>query len=405
MIETRTTMLGGDAVEVLTPDPGVTGPELVDAIDTIVKEAEQLVGLDVESTYMTELAQFDPAFRVRTVQLASPDTAIVLRLDDELQHAAARDVLANEAISFASHSNMDVLSVWAAFRIDITDRNIDTLSLARMVYTDKDRDRDLKALSVEHGMPELKAADDALLVRFKELWPGKKNAKKSDIEAFGFETIAVDDPLFTLYGGLDAISARRLAPILAALTEAPVELLRVESFLASRANKIQIRGCRVDQEMLETTFEETNTSTEAAKARFADLTGVNAQSPAKVNEWFAEHGARWDEWAGARTPTGAPSLAKENVRLLLDFDLNDKALQATAELIEFKSQLDLRNKTKALRERVDAHGFIHPVLHPMGASTTARMSSGRVQYAELLEERSSHAWSVPSPGWFYVRDD
>jgi len=401
-----TATLGGDPVTIIAPDLDTTGPELVDMLDGLIESSGRLLGLDVESTYMTDLAQFDPDFRVRTVQFADENTAIVLRLDDELQHAAAIAVLEDESVSFTSHSNMDVLSSWS-LGVDITGRNLDTLSVARMVDTDKQSDRDLKTIAGEHGMLELPAADAALCDAFKALWPGKKNARKSAIEAHGFATISLDDPTFLIYAGLDAITVRRLAPILTALTEAPKELLRVESFLATRANRIQIRGVRVDRALLEALNADSTNAVDTAKARFAEITdGVNAQYSAGVVAWYAEHGANWSRWEGARTPTGAPSLAKENVKLLLDMPLDETAQLATSELIQVKSNLDMKTKTTGILARVDANGFCHPVLHPMGATTTARMSSAafNMQNFSKRDPRMRGVF-LPRPGYVFVTID
>lgn len=399
-------ILGGKPVTVLAPALGESPhADLSDQLVRMAENAGWLLGLDVESTYMTDLAQFDPDFRVRTVQFADEGTAWVLRQDDPEQEEAARTVLADERVSFASHSNMDVLSAYT-LGVDITGRNLDTLSPARMVDTDKDRDRDLKTLAAEHGMSELPGAEVALYNRFKELWPGKKNARRSVIEAHGFETITLDDLVFLWYAGLDALTVRRMALILLPLTEAPAPLLQLESFLASRANRIQIRGLRVDREALEELYEETDKITREAKTRFADLTGVNAQGPAAVVEWYGQHGVNWEEWPGARTPTGSPSLAKGNVRLLADFPLDPVAVAATAELATFKGSLDLRNRTKGLRAHTDAEGFCHPVLHPMGATTTARMSSAgfNVQNCSKKDPRMRGLF-IPRPGYVFVTID
>lgn len=396
------TTLGGELVTVFAPD--LNEEDHVGYLGNF--EPGTFFGLDVESTYLTDLAQFDPDFRVRTVQLAPDDhTVWVFRLDDAEQRQAAVHLLADPKNSFVSHSNMDVLSV-ASLGIDITGRNLDTLSLARMVDPDKDRDRDLKTLATLHGMPELQAADVALYTRFKELWPGRKNAAKSEIERYGFENIALDDPVFVRYAGLDAVTVRRLAPILAALTEAPKELLHVEAFLASRANRIQIRGCRVDRPLLDEALHTVVEKTAAAKQRFADMTGVNAQAAPKLVEWFGAHGVDWSSWEGARTPKGSPSLAKENLKLLLDYPLDDDAMAAFPVLVDFKSDLDMSTKTKGLRDRLDVHDFVHPVLHPMGASTTARMSSAgfNMQNCSKKDPRMRGLF-IPRPGFRFVTID
>lgn len=340
--------------------------------------ADQLYGLDVETTWMTDLGQWHPDFRVRLVQAATEGYAWVLRQDIPEVVAATREILADPAVSWCSHTDMDVMSV-ASLGIDITGRNIDTRALAIMADPDKEHDRDLKTLTTQRIGPELADADKELYALFVDLWVaqgGRRNAKKSEIEAYGWSAIPSDNPLYLRYAGLDAIACRRLAPILVPATEAPAELLRVEQWLSTRAHRIRLRGLRVDVPALDALQEEAEQTTGSAKAAFAEITdGVNAQYSKGVNAWFGEHGVDWDRWEGARTETGAPSLAKEDVHRLRDFDLDDAAQAAYAELARFKSKLDLRNKTLGIRKALDCNGRIHPLLNPMGATTTARMSS------------------------------
>jgi DNA polymerase I-like protein with 3'-5' exonuclease and polymerase domains len=396
-------VLGGRPITVLAPE---TDEDLADFRQTF--PAGGLYGLDVESTYLTDLAQFDPDFRVRTVQFATEDVAWVLRLRIPAQLTSARELLLDETVSFSSHSNMDVLSVAARLGADITGRNVDTLMLARMADPDKDDDRDLKTLTTRYLGPELAGADEELYARFKELWPGRKNAKRSDIEAHGWSTIPDDDPVYLLYAGLDAIADRRLVPLLTVATQAPAELIRVEQFLATRANRIQLRGMRVDLEALEALRDESVTAVEQAKARFAEITGgVNAQYAQGVVGWFAEHGVNWVNWAGARTETGAPSLAKENLKLVeLDFVLDEVGRTAYDQLVLVKAHLDLKNKTVGLCSRVDPSGRVHPVLHPMGASTTARMSSTGPNFQNFSKkDPRMRGLFLPEPGHVLVTID
>src|SRR5690348_10129354 len=97
-----------------------------------------LLGLDVESTYLTDQAQWDPSFRVRTVQVATTDEAWVFDLADSQQRQECADLLADDRVSFCSHTDMDVMAVWVEFGIDISHRNLDTRMLAIQADPDKD---------------------------------------------------------------------------------------------------------------------------------------------------------------------------------------------------------------------------------------------------------------------------
>lgn len=364
-----------------------------------------LYGLDVESTFLTDLGQWHPDFRVRLVQFATEGYAWVMRQDIPEVAQATRELLADPEVSFCSHTDMDVMSV-ATLGIDITARNVDTRALAIMADPDKDNDRDLKTLTTMHIGAELQGAEGELYARFKELWPGRKNAKRAEIEAYGWSNIPVTDPTYLRYAGLDAIACRRLAPILTPLTEAPAELLETEQWLATRAHRIRLAGMRVDVAALDALQAEAEQTTGSAKAAFAEITGVNAQYSAGVVKWFGQHGVDWERWDGASTDNGNPSLAKDDVHRLRDFDLDDAAKAAYEELARFKSRLDLKTKTQGIRKHLDRSGRIHALLNPMGASTTARMSSSgpNVQNFSKKDPRMRGLF-LPDPGYRFVTID
>ena len=54
----------------------------------------------------------------------------------------------------------------------------------------------MKTLTTDHLGPELAAANDALYEVFLELWPGRRNAKRSAVEAHGSTTVPADDPTY-----------------------------------------------------------------------------------------------------------------------------------------------------------------------------------------------------------------
>jgi hypothetical protein len=51
-----------------------------------------------------------------------------------------------------------------------------------------------------------------------------------------------------------------------------------------------------------------------------------------------------------------------------------------------KTWMDALNKARSVLTRLDSDNRIHPLLNPVGATTTARMSFGRAEHAELQQE-------------------
>jgi DNA polymerase-1 len=392
-MSTYTTTVGGERVTVHV-DSGLRH-----------MPADGVLGLDVESTYLTDRAQFDPKFRVRTVQFATEDTAWVLDANDPSSRRQIESILRAPGYSFCSHTNMDVLSVWVEFGIDIADRNIDTRALAIMADPDKDNDRDLKTLAGLYGMGELKDDDDELYAWMVERWVamgGRKNAARSAIEESGWNAFAegVDDlpDVFFVYAGKDAIVCRRLLPLLIPATQAPAELLRIEQWLAAQANRIQMRGLRVDENELNALLLQARRITEGAEKYAKETTGgITLRSP-KLHDWFAEHGVDWDDWPGARTPKGAPSLAKENAKLIGDYPLDIAGRAVFDSLMTFRGSLDLLNKCEGIAARI-VDGRIHPLLNPVGATTTARMSSSGPNLQNMSKrDRRMRGMFLPDPG-------
>jgi len=330
-------------------------------------------GLDVETTAITDLGQWDPDFRVRLVQFGTHGYAWVLDMEDPVQHEAALALLSDEANTFISHNNYDVLSVRLGLDVDIVDRNIDTLVLSHMSLTDRDEHK-LKPLVSDFIGPELADAEDALHKVFHSLWTGKSNAKLDDIVANGWNTVDKSSQAYLIYAGLDAIACLRLAPILVKVGQQPANLIEVEIWLAQQANRIQLRGFLVDQKMLDEVDVETKSHTVSSEKTIAEVTGLKARSPKIVN-WLSEHGVDFETWTGDRTKTGNVSLAKSNVNLLSAYPLDDDGRRVVGSLVKFRSWLDRSLKVDQTRKYLAPDGCVHAVLRSNGAHQTSRMSS------------------------------
>ena len=271
-MRTFTTPLGDTEVTVVAPEPANFDPEAF--CEAFPRGATY--GIDVEGTYMGDLAQWDPDFEIRLIQFATEAYAWVLDLADPEQEKAAVGLLADETTWLCSHTPMDVLAVFARLGVDITLRNADTRVYAKMADPDSLGGLDLKSLSVLHGMPQLAEYDQKLDKRFLELWlaaGGKRGAARDDVARYGWSAISETDETYLVYAGLDAIACRRLLPILTAASGAPRELLEIETWLAGQANRIQIRGMLVDQAKLDQISGSAQEVADRTRALVAERTG------------------------------------------------------------------------------------------------------------------------------------
>lgn len=335
-----------------------------------------LLGLDVESTYMDSRGQFAPDFRVRTVQFGTERSGLVFDVSDPAQRERVEAILRDPAYSFCSHTNMDVISVWREFGIDITDRNLDTHELASIADPTMAAARDLKSLAAAHGMGELAAGEATLHALFRELYVvdgGKRNAARAKVDEFGWRTVPLDSELFVTYAGLDAIACRRLADLLVPATQAPAELLEVDVWLATRANRLTLTGKRVDVPRLEALYAESFEAFSEAKAAAEEIAGVNPSGP-KIIDWLGQEGVNWNSWEGQLTDSGRPSLAKANLALVGDHDLSGDARAVFGHMTTMQEHADVLRKTTDIRDRL-VGDRIHPQLNPVGAATTGRMSA------------------------------
>lgn len=365
-----------------------------------------LYGLDVETTALTDLGQWDPEFKVRLVQFATEGYAWVLDLEDPAMRSSAIELLSDSSVTFCSHDNMDVLSVHT-LGVDIVDRNIDTLVLSHMSLTDRDVHK-LKPLTSDFIGPQLEEAEDALHRVFHTLWTGRANAAEDDIKRHGWTNIDKNEPAYLKYAGLDAIACLRLAPILVKVGEQPADLIEKEIWLAQQANRIQIRGFLVDVDMLADVEREANEHTVDNERRITELSGLKARSP-KIVDWLGQHGVNWDEWdsrGGARTQKGRPSLAKDNVKLIKTFELSPDGLNVADALIEFRAWQDRVLKVDQTRKYLAPDGFVHARLHSNGAHQTSRMSSARpnMQNFSKKDPRTRGIY-VPRPGYTLINCD
>lgn len=402
------TKLGGTRVKIVAPRPGTLDP----AVFAAAFPPGGLYGLDIESTFMRAQAFWDPAYEVRTVQVATADEGWVLRMDDEDQLKAVTDLLTDPRVEFCSHTQTDTLGVLVALDADIRGRNLDTHWLAVMASPDDTPGAaDLKGVAVRFGMPELKAADARLDVVFERIYReahpeiGRKAVKKETLAEYGFNHIDLDDPVFLGYAGLDAIAVRRVAPRLVSATRAPVHLLRRERWLSEQVTDIRVQGLRVDVEALEALEATTAATVEAAASVVAEHTdGLKPTQTAKLIDFWTAQGASWR--GHPRSPkTNVPTLAKENAKRLLTYDMSPEGQAVARAYIEHAGVLDRLRKTHAIRDGMDLHGYLHPTLYSVG-TVTGRMSAAEPNMQNFAKkDRAMRGLFLPRPGHILISCD
>lgn len=376
-----------------------------------------MYGMDVESTFMDDLKQFSPDFRLRLIQFGTVGYSWVLNMDDPSQRAAAIELLSNNKVRFCSHTNMDVLAVATQLGIDITRQNWDVHVLAVMAAPDdKDGGKDLKTLATNHNMPELEEAEKVMEARFKALWADHVDARRreekikglskaygSAAKTYAWNTISVDDETYLVYAGLDSIAVRRLVPILVYKTQAPRVLLEQEMWLAGASNRKQIKGALIDQKTLHELHQESEEATEKANSVVRAHTGLNASQTAKLIDWFDNHGADWADHP--KTKTGRPSLAKDSLGLLLGYPLDDVGRTVAEKLLDVQAHADARMKTQGVINALAPDGRVHSTLKTVGTVTARMSSSGPNEQNFSKKEPRVRGAYIPDPGCVLISCD
>lgn len=349
---------------------------------------ERIIGLDVETTFFTDLSAFDKDFRIRLLQFGTKNKALVLNMELPNSRLFAIEVLQNPELIFCSHTNIDVLSVYNFLGVDITGRNIDTRMLAAMAAPD-DRlgGNDLKSLASKHISSDLLNAQEELETKFRELkslaFPDKRHTKAS-VQRYGWDHIDVYDDTYVKYAGLDAIVCRRLLDILISETHATTELLNMETWLSAQATRIQLRGMRLDIPKLEALSKEAKAATQNAEARILEATKLPARSP-KLTSWLTSAGVSWEGLPV--TAKGSPSLTRETVGKLKSQEVSQTAASVIADIEDFKNHQDALLKTDGILSHLTDSGRIHPRLNTLGA-VTGRMSSSNPNFQNFSKEDS-----------------
>jgi DNA polymerase I len=376
--------------------------------------SDSIFGLDVESTAIGELGPVDPSMKERLVQFGTATEGWALDPTHPVWRERIEALLRDETKRFVSHNAaFDTTRVRFEHGVVLGDRSIDTLPMASLLWPGRTAPKGLKELCAVHIDPGLQEAERWLHGRFVDLFyankprktallpkgfePGvstcrqtkKRNEPKcvevsmpeslcgmcekhylarkcgKDIETWGWNNIALDDPVFLHYGGLDAVYVRQLLDVLDALLRAEKmsRLSRTEQKVKRYMTGVSFRGMRVDREWTEGVLSEVEADFADAESRVWEATGLKSRS-SYMQAWLRDHGAK-----------RVTSLDKKHLPTLIEHYGNDEVLGPVLHALEDVSLHAnlLTNLRTTYRHAVGGDGFVHPNINTLQAHT-GRMS-------------------------------
>lgn len=371
-------------------------------------DSESIFGLDVESDTGEDLGTYSETVKMRLIQFGSHTEAWTLDPTHPKWRQRIIDFLHHSGKRFVSHNDpFDTTRVHFEFGITLGDRSIDTLTMASLCWPGITKRKGLKQLTSEFITPLLEECDVLRAARFTDLyyaakprktrllplnfepgvspcrkakcdvpsWPGslcgycehhwKHRTHNRTSEAWGWKHIALDDPYYVRYAGLDAICVRILLDLLDTEVKRRKmpRLCRRELRIRRYMTAVSVKGHRVDAEWTKPILDEFEETYGNAQARVLDLTGCKAASP-YLKEWLGKQGLR------------VTSLDKDHLPDLLD-DFGDEP-EVGPVLRELTTISEHKNILTNLRiiwdHATKGDGFTHANIKTMQAHT-GRMSA------------------------------
>jgi DNA polymerase I len=384
--------------------------------------SDTIFGLDVESDTGDEgMGTYSPSVHMRLIQFGNGYEAWAFDPTDLRWRKRIEALLRDESKRFVSHNaSFDTTRVWFEFGIRLGDRSIDTLVMAALLWPGQTimGGKGLKNLCDHFIDSQLSEADELREARFTDLFYGMKPRKTrllpvsfvpgesvcrrpkgkgekcenpsyensmvgycydhwltrkgtKESEAWGWKNIALDDPLYTRYAGMDAVYVRRLLDILNVRLRAAhmTALGRTEQRVKRQMTGVSVKGHRVDAEWTEPILHEVEVEFADAEDAVEQLTGgIKARSP-KMKDWFADHDVR------------VTSLDKDHLPLLLEtygpmgeVDRGEDVAEVLGQLLVVSKNSNLLTNLRTIwRHATEGDGFVHPNINTMQAHT-GRMS-------------------------------
>jgi DNA polymerase I len=389
----------------------------VDWIEQI-HNGRHLFGLDVETTGLDPFAE---GFQIRTVQLATLDTAWVLRITSPQMREAVTEILLNPSLHFVTHGSFDPVVLRAAWGVDLTGRTIDSHLLSRLVVPGDEEDHGLKPLAEKWlAMPELAQAEKALHALFKaealakaDLRPGHRRGDPwcelarapKKLAGWGFANTDTAGPEFMAYAAMDAAACLRLAPALVKVLGTGRNLVEHEMWLADLAVEMRCRGIRVDAILATQRLEVAQAAIDRTEAQLKERTGVKSRSP-KLVDWLVEHAVVFAE--DERTVTGRPSLAAGHIDDVIEREMQAHGESEALDVLMIRRRLMLHTNDASILSSFlalsDARGRVHPDIKTLRART-ARMSVTHPALQTLKKKGALRACLLADEGMSLISAD
>jgi len=434
--------------------------------------SNRLLGLDTEGwpfNHEDRMNHYGPLKDrwMRLIQFGSVDEAWNLDpLGIPSHREVVQAVLENPWHQYTTWGSFDPENVHQSLGIDITDRSYSGMTLANLLHPGPLEAHDLKTTGTMLGMPELQAVDQeqdarwskisvpaprkpvrprirkgeskdeyaerlfefrkVTLVkwqlevqRYYERYPLREAARPTPQGGYksgwsGYRDIDRDDPLFQLYAGLDAITARVAWPQQVELLKerGVYRPLKDEVRLEQAMTRVKIQGTLIDIAHANARLDSVRPVHEDAKARFLELTGLKVASSKRV-DWLDDRGMVWNP--RAVTKTGAPGLGKNHVTDYLAKHAPDEPggephgvsheVYRALELIKQAAETqNLVSFVGGMVEMADPRGRVHPSTNVLGAKT-GRWTVKEPAVQTFSRTNGTRGIVIPEPGHVLVSID
>lgn len=385
-----------------------TWSDLLELAKWLDVRADQHLGIDAETNAV------DPwhrGYRCRTVQMADlyESWVVDLEVDDPMWQQEVAELIKRHRYWVAHFSEADIRFLHRGLRcrdgsspIRLGERMphfADTQTVLAMydprtVTTHSKKDRihykiprlkGLKETTERLLTPELKAAEERMHARFRELAPVGHRAGKQKSIKWGFAHIAIDDPTFVAYAALDAVACLRLWHLMQAALKERGQWQRCVAALTEQwmMDQATLAGMAVDGPYARWYFDQLTAAIRENAIILAHYGIGESGSGPKVGEAFVRLGVQ-----PVKLKDGTPTWDKEAMGLLQEGAFAGTVVAQLAAAVSAARRATKFRKTyiEPMLRAVDfGDGLMHCSARAIGTVTT-RMSCQKTESAGPLHQ-------------------